>query len=204
MPRRRVLLVLISAATVLALALVLALDRGGPRPGVASSSGSHFAGAALPAGVPARDFTLQDQYGRRVSLESSSRGQVTMLAFVASSCRSACELIAQQIRGALDDLPRAAAVLLVSVDPAADTPARVSAFLARVSLAGRARYLTGTRPALAAVWRAYGVRPPSAGRGAFERSASVLLLDRDGRARVIFGLEQLTPEGLAHDVRALW
>jgi protein SCO1/2 len=203
MPRRRVLLVLISAATVLALTLVLALDRGGPRPGVASSSGSHFAGAALPAGVPARDFTLQDQYGRRVSLESS-RGQVTMLAFVASSCGSACELIAQQIRGALDDLPRAVPVLLVSVDPAADTPARVSAFLARVSLAGRARYLTGTRPALAPVWRAYGVRPPSAGRGAFERSASVLLLDRDGRARVIFGLEQLTPEGLAHDVRALW
>src|SRR5439155_20947562 len=131
-------------------------------------------------------------------------GEVTMIAFVSSSCGPACVLIAQQIRGALDDLGRAVPVLLVSVDPAADTPARVSGFLARMSLAGRARYLTGTPRALRPIWRAYGVRPPSAGRGAFERSATVLLLDRDGRERVIFGLEQLTPAGLAHDVRQLW
>jgi cytochrome oxidase Cu insertion factor (SCO1/SenC/PrrC family) len=134
----------------------------------------------------------------------SFRGQVTMLAFVSTRCGAACVLIGHQIRGALDDLGRAVPVLLVSVDSAADTPARVSAFLARVALTGRARYLTGTPRALRPIWHAYGIRPPSAGRGAFERSAAVLLLDRDGRARVIFGLEQLTPEGLAHDVRQLW
>jgi len=202
MRRRRVLLVLITAAATLALA-ILALERGRSRGGARSSSASTFAGAALPGSVRARDFALPDQYGRVVSL-GSFRGQVTMLAFVSSSCGSACVLLAQQVRGALDDLGRAVPVLLVSVDPAGDTPARVSGFLARVSLAGRALYLTGTPRALHPIWRAYAIRPPSAGRGAFERSATVLLLDRDGRERVVFGLEQLTPEGLAHDVRELW
>ena len=199
---RRVLLVLMTAGTVLALALILALEGGRSRNGASSSSGSSFAGAALPAGGRAFDFTLPDQYGRVAHL-MSFRGQVTMLAFVSARCGAPCVLIGHQIRGALDDLGRAVPVLLVSVDPAADTPARVSDFLARVALTGRARYLTGTPGALRPIWHAYGIRPPSAGRGAFERSAAVLVLDRDGRARVIFGLEQLTPEGLAHDVRQL-
>jgi hypothetical protein len=31
----------------------------------------------------------------------------------------------------------------------------------------------------------------------------VLLVDRRGRERVLFGLEQLTPESLAHDIGRL-
>jgi hypothetical protein len=31
----------------------------------------------------------------------------------------------------------------------------------------------------------------------------VLLVDRAGNERVVFGLEQLTPESLAHDVETL-
>jgi hypothetical protein len=53
------------------------------------------------------------------------------------------------------------------------------------------------------VWREYGVRTPAAGRSAFEAAVTVLLIDRRGRQRVIFQPEQLTPEGLAHDIRAL-
>jgi cytochrome oxidase Cu insertion factor (SCO1/SenC/PrrC family) len=56
---------------------------------------------------------------------------------------------------------------------------------------------------LRAVWRSFHVVPASAGRAAFDRSASVFLLDRRGRERVVFQLEQLTPEALSHDVRKL-
>jgi len=42
-------------------------------------------------------------------------------------------LIGQQIRGALAELPRPVPVLIVSVDPAADTRRRVSAYLAQVA-----------------------------------------------------------------------
>ena len=53
------------------------------------------------------------------------------------------------------------------------------------------------------VWRSYRITPPSSGAGAFARAASVLLIDRDGRERVAFGIEQLTPESLAHDIGKL-
>jgi protein SCO1/2 len=209
---RKVLLPLVAiVGLALALALVLALvlvlarpaSRSSPGPAPsASAPGLEFDGAALPANTPARDFALTDQAGRRVAL-SSLRGQVTILAFVYSSCGAACVVLADQVRGALAELPGSVPVLFVSADPAADTPARVARFLARVSLSGRVRYLSGSAAALRAVWRAYRVAPAASGRAAFARSAAVLLLDRFGRERDIFGLEQLTPEGLAHDVRKL-
>jgi protein SCO1/2 len=197
-------------ASALLLALVLAITLLGspgrsaaPQFSSSASSSAGFDGAALPGNAPRGDFTLTDQSGRPVSL-SRYRGQVTILAFLYSTCGPTCILIAEQIRGALDELRRPVPVLLISADPLADTPARVARFLARVSLAGRVRYLTGRQRALQPIWRAYGVVGASSGRAAFARSAAVLLIDRSGRERVLFGLEQLTPEAVAHDVRKLW
>ncbi|HEX4482357.1 MAG TPA: SCO family protein [Solirubrobacteraceae bacterium] len=161
-----------------------------------------FDGAAIPAGAPAPNFTLTDQHGANVSL-ASFRGKVTILAFPYSTCGDACVVIAEQIRGALDELAQPVPVLLISADPQADTPARVSRFLTRTSLTGRVHYLTGSLAQLRPIWRSFRVVPASAGTAAFDNSASVFLLDRDGRERVIFQLEQLTPEALAHDLRKL-
>jgi protein SCO1/2 len=185
-----------------AAAIVPAMIACGSGSATHPAAGTGFAGAALPAGVPAHDFTLEDQSGRRVSL-AGYRGRVVILAFISSTCGATCILLAQQIRGALDELPRPVPVLFVSVDPRADTGARVRRFLERVALTGRASYLSGSPAALKPIWRAYGVVPVSSDRAAFERAASVLLLDRTGRERVVFGVEQLTPEGIAHDVRKL-
>lgn len=167
---------------------------------IASASG--FDGAAIPPGAPVPDFVLRDQDGARVSL-SGYRGQVAIVAFPYTTCEAACTVIVEQIRGALDELTQPTPVLLVSADPATDTPARERAFLARTSLTGRARYLNGTLKQLRTVWRSFHVIPASAGAHAFDQSASVFLLDRGGRERVIFQLEQLTPEALSHDVRKL-
>jgi protein SCO1/2 len=169
-----------------------------------ASSSSGFDGAALPV-RPTHGFTLDDltDNGRTVSL-SRYHGQVVVLAFLYSTCGAPCVVIAQQIRGALDELgPDPAPVLIVSADPATDTPARVKGFLAQVSLTGRAQWLTGSLAQLRAVWRAYGITPPIAGRAVFANSVSVFLLDTAGRERVLFQSEQLTPEGLAHDIRKL-
>jgi protein SCO1/2 len=163
-----------------------------------------FYGGLLPAGLRPHPFTLTDQYGRHVSL-SRFRGRIAILAFLYSTSQPAA-LIAQQIRGALDELePETPPVtaLAISVDPAADTPARVRAFLRATGLSGRLQYLTGSPAQLRAVWRAYRVVPASAGAGAYERGAFVLLLDSTGAERVELSLEELTPEALAHDVRRL-
>src|SRR5215469_17976550 len=108
---RRTALALIGAAAILA--GVIACGGGSA---AHPSTGTGFAGAALPASLPVRDFTLEDQSGRRVSL-AGYRGQVVVLAFISSSCGATCILLAQQIRGALDELPRPVPVLFVSVDP---------------------------------------------------------------------------------------
>ncbi len=207
MRKRAIVLPLLTTA--LLLAFVIALIAGGrsgsssPSSPASPGAGSGFEGAALGAGAPAPDFTLADQSGRRVSL-SSYRGRVVILAFLYSTCGSSCTVIAQQIRGALDELPHPVPVLIVSADPRADTPAHVRQFLARVSLTGRVRYLTGSTATLEPIWHAYNVTPASGGRAAFDRAASVFVLDRGGARRVLFQLEQLTPEALAHDVRKLF
>jgi protein SCO1/2 len=200
------------AAHALAVALVAILagcssgssssSRSSSSAALPSSGGSGFEGAALPVGAPAHDFTLLDQAGRRVSLDAY-RGGVTIVAFLYSTCGATCMVIAQQIRGALDELQRAVPVLMVSAEPRADTPAHVERFLAGVSLSGRVRYLSGSLAKLRPIWRSFRIVAATAGRAAFNRSASVLLLDRSGRPRVIYQLEQLTPEALAHDVRKL-
>jgi protein SCO1/2 len=204
------------AATVLALAAL---------PGCASSTGSGgagasteaasesaqsatgFDGALLPVNLRAREFTLTDQYGQRVSL-AGYRGKVVILAFLYTTSKTTAPLIAQQIRGALDELesephPLRVPALAVSVDPARDTPARVRAFLRAASLTGRMEYLSGGAAQLRAVWHAYSAVPASAGAVAYERGAFVLLLDRAGAPRVEFSVEELTPEALAHDIRRL-
>ncbi len=169
---------------------------------VGASSATGFDGALLPGNLRPREFTLTDQYGRRVSLHDF-RGQVAILTFLYTASRTTAPLIAQQIRGALDELPRGVPALAVSVDPVGDTPARVRVFLRENSLTGRLEYLTGTLAQLRAVWRAYAVVPASAGAVAYERSALVVLLDRAGAERVDFPVEELTPEALAHDIRRL-
>lgn len=161
-----------------------------------------FDGAALPGSVAAPDFTLTDQRGRRVSL-SDYRGRVTVLTFLYSTCGATCVLIAQQIRGALDELAHPVPVLIVSANPAADTPAHIGGFLEEVSLSGRVQYLTGSPAQLRTVWRDYHVVPASAGHREFDPHATVLLIDGEGRERVLFEREQLTPESLSHDIRKL-
>jgi protein SCO1/2 len=191
-PSRRLTL-----AAALALAALLA---GSSATG--ASQGSGFDGAALPAGVAAPGFTLTDQQGRPVSL-ARYRGEATVLTFLYSTCGPTCILVAQQIRGALDQLRHPVPVLIISAEPAADTRASVSRFLAQVSLAGRVEYLSGSPRQLQAVWRSYRITPPSSSRSSFDRAASVLLIDRAGDERVQFGLEQLTPESLNHDIGRL-
>jgi protein SCO1 len=184
-----------ASLALLAALLVVAFTRGGD-----ASAGDRWDGSLRPADIPPQDFRLRDQDGRAVSL-SDYRGEVVVLTFLYTTCRDTCPLTATQIRGALDDLGRDVPALAVSVDPANDTPERARRFLFTRGLAkDRMRFLLGSRAQLQPVWKAYGIRPQGE---AFDHSAYVLLIDRRGRQRIGFPVQQLTPEGLAHDIRRL-
>lgn len=144
--------------------------------------------------------------GETVSLDQFA-GRVVVLAFMYPGCGRTCTLIADQIRGALDELREQPAVVIVDASEREGTRAGARArgqrFLEETSLAGRAYFLSGSASQLKAVWRAYGIVPASAGRARFDDYAQVLLIDGHGHERVLFGMENLTAEGLAHDVGTL-
>jgi protein SCO1 len=195
MPARIRLAMFVTATlALLAAAGVTFLGRGG-----SSGDSVAFAGSLRPD-IPPKDFRLRDQDGRPVSLRAL-RGRVVVLTFMYTTCKDTCPLTATQIRGALDDLRHPPPALAVSVDPVNDTPELAREFLFKRGLGhDRMRFLLGDRAQLQPIWKAYGVQPQGT---AFDHSSYVLLIDRHGRQRVGFPVQQLTPEGLAHDIRRL-
>lgn len=191
-PRLRWVLTGLVACAAAAVGAIALADGGSS--GHAPAAG--LAGAKRPA-IRQTPVVLEDQDGARVAL-AAQRG-VAVVAFMYTTCRDTCPLQADQIRGALDGLGERAAsvsVLLVSVDPANDTPALAKRFLLRHRLVGRARFLLGPPAALRRVWRDYGIRPQRAG---LEHSAYTVVT-RGAVQLSAFPADRLTPEGLAHDL----
>ena len=195
-PRLR--LTLLTAVT-LALAIVAAIViAGDPAPSAPSAPATRFAGGIRPPGPPV-DIALTDQEGRRVRT-AALRGRPVIVTFLYTSCRNDCPTIAAQIRLALDRLGTAVPVLAVTVDPRNDSAAARRRFVTAHGLTGRMAFVSGPDGELQRAWRLFGIRPQSDG---VEHSAYVVVLGADGRQRVGFPVDRLTPEGLAHDVRAL-
>jgi protein SCO1/2 len=197
MPARlRMALMVFASLAILAAAGVIVLTRPDPPPKLGANG---FAGGLRPA-IPPKDFTLRDQDGRTVSLRAL-RGHVVVLTFMYSTCQDTCPVTATTIRGALDELGHDVPALAVSVDPAHDNPDTAESFLVKRGLSsGRMHFLLGTRAQLQPVWKAYGIHPQGKG---FEHTARVVLIDKRGRQRVAFPVEQLVDRDLAHDIRKL-
>jgi protein SCO1/2 len=156
----------------------------------------------MPPGLRAHDFSLVDQYGRRVTL-SQYRGRVVILTFIHSLCHDTCPFMVEQIKGALNLLPgdgKGVPAIGVSVAPGEDTIAHRKAFLAKHDMAGRLQFLSASRPVMRRVWHQYAIEPVTP---KVDHSTFVLLIDKRGIERVGFAADQLTPEGLAHDIRVL-
>jgi protein SCO1 len=199
-PRVRLVLITVTACAVAAVAGVwIAESRTGTASDAPDATGvtDGFRGALRPPDAHAADLTaLRDQDGRPARMPR----ELTVMTFVFSTCEDTCPTIVQSIRGALDRLGSDVPVLAVSVDPANDTAARARRFVLEQHMTGRMRFLLGDESALEPVWRAYGIAPQRDGR---EHSAYVVLVDGEGRQRVGFPVGALSPDALAHDLRAL-
>ena len=182
-----------------AVAGVFVASRGDGQGSRVAVSAGGWAGFVRPPGAMAPDFALRDQDGERVTMDAY-RGRPVAVTFVYSTCEDTCPALVDQVRGALDDTGADVPLLAVSVDPANDTAARARRFLNERRMTGRARFLLGSEAELAPVWKGYGVQPQT---GALDHSATVVLVDAEGRQRVGFPHAQLTPETLAHDIAKL-
>jgi protein SCO1/2 len=180
------------------LRIVLRLLVGGVVVGVGGGFAAHALSSAraaprLPAlhgqaiwkagSRPAPRLALRDERGRLLSLRSL-RGRTVALTFLDSRCRSRCPLAGRQLAWAVRGLPAAErpTLLVVSVNPAGDTPRSVRAAARRWGFTGSWHWLLGSRPELAPVWKAYGVSVlPQAGDTV--HSLAVYLIDRHGDER---------------------
>jgi protein SCO1/2 len=198
-PRVLIALVLASVLALGTLAVVATADREDSAPEDPLTAATGFAGAVLPEGVRAPEFTLTDQDGEPIRM-SDFHGEPVVVTFLYTNCDETCPPQAQQIKGALDLLGRDVPVLAIAVDPPNDTPESAREFLAEQRMTGRMRFVLGSEEQLRPLWRGYAIQPQLPGA---EHQARIVLVDEDGFQRVGFPLEQATPERIAHDLRAL-
>ena len=132
--------------------------------------------------VPA---AYRDQDGKSFTL-AQRRGSVQLVTMFYSSCPYACPLIIDTGKGidhALTPAERAKLrVLLLSLDPARDTPAKLSALATRRKI-DRARWTLGTTDegGVRQTAAALGIRYRKLANGEFNHSSVMILLDADGR-----------------------
>ncbi len=165
---------------------------------------------------PAPPFQLLDASGAAVSL-SDYRGRPVVLTFLYTDCPDVCPVIAQRTGQALLSLGKDSgkvAVLVVSVDPAGDTPEKATAFMATHGLSGEGRhFLLGEAATLEPVWLSYGIgqaglitarRQPGepAQFGRIGHTDAVFLIDREGRERTLLRGEA-TADEIARGLRIL-
>jgi len=173
-PSRRIALAVIYAlAVAVAFAGAIAVRRGtATRPL-----------AAATAARPAPPLRLMDQRGLPFSL-ASLRGTPVVVFFGYSHCPDECPLALAHLARAVRATPALGVrVVLVTVDPARDTPAVLAAYARRFDPAFVA--LTGSRAQIAAAARGYHVyiAPHPGAPGTIEHGAPLVLIGRDGTIR---------------------
>jgi protein SCO1 len=192
-------------AALAALIAVAAAGCGGAAEQAAGPMGapSRFEGTDL-GGTAAPDFALRDQQDRPVRL-SALRGKFVLVTFLYTHCPDVCPLIADNLDVVLRRLGSArdgVRVLAVSVDPLGDTPAAARRFVRVHAPLPQFRFLLGTRRELARVWRKYHIAVEGGPEQTVNHSSYTLLVDRNGKERVLYGA-QVTPREVLHDLRTL-
>jgi protein SCO1/2 len=198
----RYALVAVAAAVGVLIGLVAALLRSSHAPAAPPAPESMRAQVTWAPGTRrAPSFSLRDQRGRVVSA-ASLRGRPVLVTFLDSRCRSQCPIEGRVLRTVLDELRGTNAVLLVvSVDPWADTPASAREFAAHARWHGDWHWLLGRKAALAPVWRGFGIavkRVP----GDVLHEVALYVVDRNGDLRAAY-LFPFSADAVASDARSL-
>jgi cytochrome oxidase Cu insertion factor (SCO1/SenC/PrrC family) len=140
-----------------------------------------------PLNGMAPDFTLTNQFGRKMSL-SDFRGKVVILAFTDSECTTVCPLTTQSMLAAKQLLGKAGdQVQLVGVDanPGATAVSDVRAYSQAHGMTNQWDFLTGSDKQLAAIWKAYDIYV-AIEKGQVDHTPALFVIDSTGRERKIY------------------
>jgi protein SCO1/2 len=212
--RRRLIWAAITLACAAAVAGASAIGGGVRWPGAAAFHGTTYDDTA-----PAPDFALVDHHGRPATL-ASFRGHPVLLFFGYTHCPDICPLTLARLQRsvrALGSRSEEVRILLVTNDPARDTPPVLRAYTSRFG--PQVVGLTGDSASVARAMAGYGAysMPPSAPQAAADphahgshavnpakmaHSSVVYGIDRDGNLQVVIS-EGAKQELMDDDVRTL-
>jgi protein SCO1/2 len=212
--RRPLIWAAITLACAAAVAGASAIGGGVRWPGAAAFHGTTYDDTA-----PAPDFALVDHHGRPATL-ASFRGHPVLLFFGYTHCPDICPLTLARLQRsvrALGSRGEDVRILLVTNDPARDTPPVLRAYTSRFG--PRVVGLTGDSASVARAMAGYGAysMPPSAPPAAADphahgshavnpakmaHSSVVYGIDRDGNLQVVIS-EGAKQELMDDDVRTL-
>lgn len=146
-------------------------------------------GTPLTRVAPA--FTLNDQFGRSVSL-SSYRGKVVLLAFNDSECTTICPLTTTAMLDAKAMLGRAGdQVQLLGIDanPKSTSLEDVFSYSQLHGMLTAWHFLTGSLPQLQRVWKAYGIEA-AIQAGEVAHTPALFVIDPQGHERRLYITQQ--------------
>lgn len=158
-----------------------------------------FHGSLISPAQPATEFTLTSQAGATIHL-SDFRGKYVLIFFGFTNCTSECPLtmgFLKQMHDRLGLLADQTQVILISTDPARDTPEALGTFLSHFdpSFIG----LTSSMSVLQSVWKAYGVTVLDNGE---THSSYLYLIDPQGNLVATYPL-LATADGITSDLQHL-
>ena len=150
-----------------------------------------FHGTVLQSPQPAPDFALNAANGQTIRL-SDFNGKLVMLYFGYTFCPDVCPTSLSKLADAMDILGKQAddvQVIMISVDPARDTPEMLSEYMSffHPSFIG----VTGTPDEIAEVATLYGIYY-QAHEGTLatgylvDHTASVMVIDQDGHLKLVY------------------
>ena len=187
--------------------LILVLSACGPNSGSSTAGKSPFQGTDITGADWGKELQLTDHNGQRRSL-ADFHGKVVVLFFGYTHCPDVCPTTLGELGITLKRLGADAAkvqVLFVTIDPARDTPALLAQYVP--SFNPTFLGLTGTEAEIDKVAKSFKVfykKQESGSKGGYTRdhSANTVILDSQGRLRLLFGFGSGAAP-LVHDIQVL-
>jgi protein SCO1/2 len=162
---------------------------------------------SLPKIKPAPEFTLTNQYGKRLALKEL-RGKVLAVTFIFASCADTCPLLTAKMAGLQDRLGPVFGAkvffLSITVDPERDTPEVLKRYAEayKANPAGWA-FLTGTPAEIRDVAKRYGIYHKKTARGDVDHTFLTSLVDQSGTIRVQYMGVRFDPDEMLRDLQSL-
>ena len=157
----------------------------GVLPGASADAAIAAGSQVVPLGGPAPNFTLTNQHGTAVSLQSL-RGKTVVMSFIDPVCISDCPVEAQEMAAAASKLgnPSNVAFVAVNANPIYRSVSSIQTFNETEGLSKVPgwMFLTGTPAELARVWNSYGVQVELSKNGSMVTHAEpIYVISPDGR-----------------------